>query len=159
MTLQATRDLLESERVWCVAARVALHDGEDAHHQMTDEGQMMVSVRTLRHDVQIWAILAGGGSADVGVWFIPPVGTEVIVNFDDGMFEGDAYIVGIHGKAPSDLAPGKVFIRGDVVNLANANEGPGPTSEGVVVGTGVDPFTGSTYNVLGNASTKVFAKK
>jgi phage baseplate assembly protein V len=35
----------------------------------------------------------------------------------------------------------------------------GPTGEGVVVGTGIDPFTGQTYNVLQSASTKVFAKK
>lgn len=34
----------------------------------------------------------------------------------------------------------------------------GPTSEGVVRGTGTDPFTGLTYAALGNASTKVFAK-
>jgi phage gp45-like len=34
-----------------------------------------------------------------------------------------------------------------------------PVGEGVVVGTGVDPFTGATYNTLTNASTRVFAKK
>lgn len=45
---------------------------------------------------------------------------------------------------------GKTIINGAVT---------GPAGEGVVVGTGIDPFTGSTYNVLGNASAKVFAKK
>lgn len=35
----------------------------------------------------------------------------------------------------------------------------GATGEGVVVGTGIDPFTGATYNTLGNASSTTFAKK
>lgn len=42
--------------------------------------------------------------------------------------------------------------------LAGA-ETAGPTSEGIVPGTGIDPFTGATYNQLGNASARVFAKK
>ncbi len=45
------------------------------------------------------------------------------------------------------------------VIMAGANAVAGPTSEGVVVGTGIDPFTGQTYNTLQNASSKVFAKK
>lgn len=55
---------------------------------------------------------------------------------------------------------GKVVIdaRGDgVVELGD--EGLVALTDGVVHGTGVDPFTGSTYAVLGNASTKVLAKK
>ncbi len=58
-------------------------------------------------------------------------------------------------KANGDITvePGE----GGKVILAGANTGPGPTGEGVVVGTGIDPFTGQTYNVLQNASTTVFA--
>lgn len=48
---------------------------------------------------------------------------------------------------------------GGKIILAGADTTPGPTGEGVVVGTGIDPFTGQTYNVLQNASSKVFAKK
>lgn len=121
MTLAATRDLLTDERVWCVAARVEVHDGETQHYAFASEGHLMISVRTLRHGVPIWALLKGGGSKGIGVWFIPPVGCEVIVNFDDGMFEGDAYIVGIHGIAPSTLAPGKLFLIGDDIQAKAEN--------------------------------------
>jgi hypothetical protein len=152
------KELLSDERIWTIAARVEKHKNDSEHYEMTDEGHMVVSVITLRHGVPIKAILNGGGNNGHGVWFIPPIGTEVVVNFDDGQFEGDAYIVGIHGHAPSALEPGKVLIRGDVVNLCDADENP-LTGEGVVIGTGIDPFTGQTYNALQNASTKVFAKK
>lgn len=38
-------------------------------------------------------------------------------------------------------------------------EVPGATNEGVVLGSGIDSFTGTPYSLLGSASTKVFAKK
>lgn len=143
-----------------MAARVALHDGDDEHFFFTDEGHIAISVITLRHGIPVTALLCGGADNGHGVWFIPPIGTEVIINFDDGELEGDAYLVAIHGHAPSNLVPGKVFIRGDVVNLCDADESVNPAQrEGVVVGSGIDPFTGQTYNALGNASSKVFAKK
>lgn len=56
-----------------------------------------------------------------------------------------------NGDIEATPAPGGKII------LAGA--ATGPDGEGVVVGTGIDPFTGSTYNVLGNASANVFAKK
>lgn len=49
-------------------------------------------------------------------------------------------------------AAGKTIFHG-------ATTGPGIVGEGVVVGTGIDPFTGQTYNALQNASTNVFVKK
>lgn len=48
---------------------------------------------------------------------------------------------------------------GGKIVFAGADTGPGLTSEGVVVGTGIDPFSGQTYNALGSASSNVFAKK
>lgn len=57
-----------------------------------------------------------------------------------------------NGDIEMTAAPGgKVILQGAATT--------GPASEGVVVGTGVDPFTGQTYNALQNASSKVFAKK
>jgi hypothetical protein len=45
-------------------------------------------------------------------------------------------------------------------NIIMANASVNPISgDGVVTGTAIDPFTGQTQNVLGNASAKVFAKK
>lgn len=45
-----------------------------------------------------------------------------------------------------------IMLGGDAITAPAA-------SEGVVVGLGQDPFTGATYAALGNASTRVFAKK
>ncbi len=48
---------------------------------------------------------------------------------------------------------GKVHVGGTCV------ETPGALNEGVVLGSGIDSFTGTPYSLLGSASTKVFAKK
>jgi phage baseplate assembly protein V len=61
----------------------------------------------------------------------------------------------IRMKASGDIevtAAGKTIFHG-------ASTAAGPTGEGVVVGTGIDPFTGQTYSALGACSSKVFAKK
>ncbi len=172
MTLTSLKQLIgEGDKVWCLAARVEVHTGQSLHYEKTAEGAMMISVQTLRHDVEIWALLKGG-AVGIGMWFIPPVGTEVLISFDDGEFEGDAYIVGIHGHSPDDLTPDKILIIGETVNvqattvniqatevnMCDADNTPA-VGDGVLNGKAIDPFTGSTHNVLGNASTKVFAKK
>lgn len=54
-----------------------------------------------------------------------------------------------------EIAPGP----GGKIVMAGADTTPGPTGEGVVVGTGIDPFTGQTYSALTNTSSVVFAKK
>lgn len=122
MTLAATRDMLKDERVWCIAARVELHDGDTQHYEINGEGQIIVSVRTLRHGVPIWAVLRGGDSEGRGVWQIPSIGTEVIVEFDDGMFEGDAYIVGTHGNPPAAAAnPNLLLVLSPNVEIRSVN--------------------------------------
>lgn len=110
--LAATREHLRDERIWCVAARVVIIDGDDSHWAYSEEGHLTVSVLTLKHGVPIRAILKGGDNAGSGIWFIPSVGTEVILSFDDGDFEGDAYIVGVHGKAPTGITSDTVFVIG-----------------------------------------------
>lgn len=121
MTLQATRDLLGDERVWCIAARVEAHEGEEDHFEVNAEGQITLSVVTLRHGVPINVILGGGDVNKKGVWFIPAVGTEVIVGFDDGEFEGDGYVVGIHGRSPGGIDATKVLIIGPAVEVRAEN--------------------------------------
>lgn len=162
MTLTAMRDLLKDERIWCVAATVRIHEGDDTYFERTRNGQISVSVVTNQHAVPISALLAGGDANSRGYWIIPSIGTEVIVAFDNGEFEGDAYIVGTIGKSPTEIteevtiiADTTVKIVADKVNICGANE----VTEGVVVGSGIDSFTGSPYHALGNTSTRVFAKK
>lgn len=165
MTLTSMRDLLKDGGVWCVAATVQLLDGATQHYRRAANGQIIVSVVTNLQAVPIEAFLLGGDFAGRGFWMIPAVGTEVMICFDNGDFEGDAFIVATIGRAPQNLdgevtiiSDSVVKIVADKVNICEANE-VGLTAEGVVVGTGMDPFTGQTYNALGNSSGKVFAKK
>ncbi len=53
------------------------------------------------------------------------------------------------------ISGGKIYLGDQVVPFV---ETPGPLNEGVVTGKGIDSFTGTPYSLLGNASTKVFAK-
>jgi hypothetical protein len=113
LTLQATRDLLKDDRIWCVAAHVALHKGEERHWFIGKEGQMLVSVLTNQHGSEIWAILDGGGRSGRGYWEVPAPGTELLIGFDHGEYEGEAYIVGMHGRCPTDLTDEKTIVVGD----------------------------------------------
>lgn len=111
---------------------------------------------------------------------VPLPGAEAVVVFPNGDREHPLVVsVSDRRHRPRDGEPGEVTMyshtgakavfkaNGDVeVTAAPGGKiifqgatTTGPTSEGVVVGTGIDSFTGSTYNVLGNASSKVFAKK
>jgi len=64
------------------------------------------------------------------------------------------------GAKVTMLANGNVEVTaGTGGSVILAGGATGATGEGVVVGTGVDPFTGQTYNALQSASSKVFAKK
>lgn len=79
--------------------------------------------------------------------------------------DGEPGQVTVHhykGAKMTFLANGNVEVtpgpEGKIV-FADADTGPGLTAEGVVVGTGIDPFSGQTYNALGSASGNVFAKK
>lgn len=116
--------LLRDERVAAVAARVAKLDGHPDVFDVNEEGDVIVSCLTLNHEVPIWANLDTlAGSSGHGVWFIPDEGTEVMIGFDDGDFEGEAYIIGrtSSGNAPEGLAPGKVFVLGVEVQVRSPN--------------------------------------
>lgn len=112
---------------------------------------------------------------------VPLVGAEAVVVFPGGD-RGHPLVVAVSDRRyrPTGGQPGEVTVynhtgakvritkdgdleltpapgRKTIIN--GANTGPGLAGEGVVVGTGIDPFTGQTYNALQNASTSVFAKK
>lgn len=120
MTLTATKELMAPDQVWTLAARVTKHDGENSHWRVGDEGQMIISVRTHTHDVQIDAIMKGGTNGG-GVWIIPDEGTEVLIAFDNGEFEGDAFLVATFGNSPVGLVPGRLLIIGDEVHVRSTS--------------------------------------
>lgn len=117
------RDMLEDDRAWCVGARVELHAGEADHWQVNEDGDLEVTVVTHQHGTEITALLGGiAGGNGRGTWRVPSVGTEGVVVFLDGDFEGDAvFLGGMSSKnVPSGVSDvrtlivdGEVEVRGD----------------------------------------------
>lgn len=120
MSMQGLRDLLHEEAFATVAARVALHDNETTHWRLADEGHVLLDVRTLQHDVPVRAILRGGGNDGTGAWFIPSLGTEVMLTCDID-FEGDVFVSSIHGLAPDGLAENLLLLLGQAIELRAAD--------------------------------------
>lgn len=122
MTMTAMRDLLAGDGIWCVAATIQVLKGETAHFQKQRNGQLMVSVVTNQHAVPMWAAFKGGDILGRGLWVIPGVGTEVLVCFDMGEFEGDAFVVAPFGSAPdAALVPNVTLVIDDTVEIRSLN--------------------------------------
>lgn len=67
--------------------------------------------------------------------------------------------LGVFPLQGTELSRTLVRIEAEEVELAAACSHNPLTGDGVVLASGTDPFTGTTYGALGNASTRVFAKK
>lgn len=123
-SLPSMRDLLKDERVGLVKGRVETHEGEPSHFEITAEGHVSLQCKSQIHGVPITAIMPGGSDDGSGTWAIPAPGTEVLLGFDDGDFEGDAFVVQVFGNAPPAVAATKVFIQGTDVRV----QAPGGTA-------------------------------
>lgn len=130
MALPNLKELLAPDEVWTVAARVAVHAGEKLHYHTNEEGDIVVSLLSLKHEVPINANLGALVSRPgVGIFQVPDVGVEVLVAFDWGDFGGEAYIVGYmtSGIAPkdldgNDLAPGIILVVASQVQVSGADK-------------------------------------
>lgn len=128
-------EVVNDGRVWSVRAIVAVHEGDDSHWGVNDDGDVEVSVEAVHGGGPLTTILvAAGGGGGRGYWAIPPVGAEVVVEMPED-FEGDAYLVGAAAsRQPPDgltadravlVAPelritatgGNVDLRGDEVHV------------------------------------------
>jgi hypothetical protein len=127
--MQNMREAMRDDRSHTIAARVQKHEGESKHYEVNAEGDLIVSVVGVLSGTPIWANLGAlcGGNGK-GVWVIPDEGVEVIVAFDDGDFEGEAYIIGMHpsGSTPAGMIPGRVYIYGVEVLIGNGSGGEEP---------------------------------
>lgn len=159
--LPATKQMLEDERIWGVAARVAVHRGEVTHFALS-EGQLHVSLITLSHNQEIWALLQGAFRSGAGMWRIPDVGTEVFVMWNDGDFEGDGYIAGFYGQAPDNMTENVTLILDGKVKIMS----PGgvsssiPTMEDLqrlydYVNAQFSTASGHTHAVVGGSTTTI----
>lgn len=159
--LASIRDLAMDERVFLVLARVALHEGQTKHWYVTDEGHIAVRVLTHRHSAPIDAVLKSGDDNGVGEWSIPAIGTEVLIGFDDGDYESDAFVVAVYGNSPpTQLAERKLVLVGDEIHAVAPN-GTGVAlalksdvqSQTNYLKKQFDSATGHTHAVVGGSTT------
>ena len=133
-------------------------DGGDSHFEI-EGGHVWVDCVIMPTEAPITCRLTTvAGAPGNGVWMVPPEGTEVCIALPGGSVENGGIIVGILGTAPSGTGENQIVIVADKVILGNP-DGQSEFLNGVVVGGGIDPFTGQTYANLQNASTKVLAEK
>jgi len=125
-------------------------EGEAQHWEVNEDGDLMVSVTMDHHQVPVWALFAPlVGGTNLGVWVIPPEGTEVVVAFPDDDFSGDAVVVGCLAHTPSDLTAARVLVMGAEVWVYNGSGTPQPVAladhrhSPSGLSAGGDPVTGT----------------
>lgn len=163
LDLGQLKEALRDGKLWAALGVVTKFPGETVHYEVDDDGQgVSVDVELIPNRERVSCRLGSGSGG--GVWRIPAEGSEVAVLVPMGDLEADPILVATVDAPPSQLtddsttvivATGTVKVIAPLVEL-----GDSPLElDGVVVGTGIDPFTGSTYTALGNASAVVRAKK
>lgn len=157
------REALRDGKIWTALGVVTRFPGESVHYEIDDDGGgVTVDVELVPNRERV-ACRLGSGSGG-GVWRIPPEGAEVAVLVPMGDLDADPIITCVVSSPPAQLtddtetvvvASGKVKVIAPEIDL-----GDSPNAlDWVVVGTGIDPFTGSPYHALGNVSSVVRAKK
>lgn len=144
--------------------------GETSHFEIDTENgtnEILVDVELIPSGTRTLCRLGFGND---GVYRIPRENTEVavLVPYDSSSLIKDSLdyegiIVGVlDTSAPAELnGDDIVVVEATRVHVLSADiklGNPG-AQDGVVTGTGIDPFTGATYYALGNSSSKVKAEK
>jgi len=168
------RRLVADDRVWAVRGVVYKPDDAASHYRIVESGGQVTDVivevlsSPSKHDLSCSLATVAGG-AGVGIWSIPPIGTQVLVALPEGKVDFRPTIVAIlsSGQAPSRIsddrtvivASGTVEITAPKVVLAAHPELVIDQTDGFVHGRGVDPFTGAPYWALGSTSAVVKGEK
>lgn len=162
--------LAKSEMVTSLGV-VRKFPGEESHFEISNENgdaEILVDVELIPSGERTLCRIGFGSD---GVYKIPRENQEVAVlipynpqSLIKDALDYGAIIVGVlDNNAPSQLNDDDiVVVKSTRIHLVSDNIklGTNPNAnDGVVVGTGIDSFTGSTYFALGNASSKVKAHK
>lgn len=167
LEMSAMRQALLDHRFWTGVGLVYKPSGEAAHFEIDDDIGCLVHVRLMPNEEPLLCRLGGLGEGGAnGVWRVPPVDSEVAVLVPDGYLENDPILIGVlsSGSVPEELdgetlvvkSPQIVIIADGAVEVGQKGLGP---LDGVVHGSGIDPFTGQTYAALNNTSSTLKAKK
>lgn len=163
------RALVEDHRVWFFHAVVIDPDGAGQHFDL-DEEDLFIEIETQPGQLDLTARLGSAfGGPGEGLWHIPPVGAEVVVALPAGRIDFQPTIVSVlsGGLLPARVSNDRtVFVTEKDLEITAPKVylGPSPdtiveASDGLVHGSGIDPFSGQTYAALMNTTDKVFSKK
>lgn len=188
LPLDAIKESLADGRVWVKLGIVAQLEGETSHYELDGE-DLLVDVELMPDRVPLLCRLGvAGGGAGRGIWWVPQVGTEVLVAVIDGDLEADGVIVAClsTGAVPAGLDATTLVIKGnphvkiigDNVTIEAENNlhvtaqeatieatevvlgnASSPTLAGLVNGACIDSFTGTPYSALHGLSNQVKAPK
>lgn len=165
------REWLASAQLVTSLGVVRKFPGEESHYEINTENgerEILVDVELIPSGTRVQCRLGFGND---GVYRIPRENQEVavLVPYDpttlikDSLDFGPIIVGVLDNEAPSQLDSDDIVVikTGTVKVIADAIElGDSPAIlDEVVVGSGIDSFTGSNYKVLGNTSSKVKAKK
>lgn len=165
------RALMQDRRLWVALGLVTKPPDAAAHFEVTENrADVLVHVELAPRRIEMWCRLGAlAGGSDLGVWRVPPVGAEVAVVVPEGEVGFQPVLIATlsSGRAPERVSDGRtIIVATDTVEITAPKVILGPTpgsvvaqTDGLVHGTGVDPFTGATYWTLGNTTSKVFSKK
>lgn len=171
LDVNVMRSMLGSQQMTTSLGVVRLFPGETSHFDVdTDNGtnEIVVDVELVPSGERVACRLGFGND---GVYRIPRVNSEVAVLLPyqqnslikDSIDFGPIIVGVLDNNAPSQLnGDDIVVIQATRVHVVSSDIKLGTSPgvlDGVVVGSGIDPFTGSTYNALGNSSNKVSAEK
>lgn len=122
------RDLLKDHRLWVSLGIVSTPEDGGQHWELVPgaDGSTDINVEVLLapSNVSVTARL-GGAAGGAGIWQVPPLGAEVVVNFPDGRLDWMPVIV-------AQLSTG---------NVPNPNgQGPSPTNLVIAVQPGSKVF-------------------
>lgn len=153
-------------RFWTALGTVMDRQGGQ-HFELHDGADITVDVELHPSGRVITCRIAGaGGGAGRGAWGIPDPGDEVAVIVPDGEEDAGGIVVGTlsSGAVPPDTAPATWVVQAPTVIIVGGDVQLGASGltaalDGVVTARGIDPFTGSTYDALNNASSVVKAKR
>jgi hypothetical protein len=118
---------LADDKVHVKMGVVTLFDGESSHWEL-DDGDLFVDVEIAPQGQPVLCRMSTAiGGANLGLWLVPPVGTEVIVAFPDGDFEGNPVIIGCmtSGTAPANLSASIVVLRCPAGGEVRIDDGSG----------------------------------
>lgn len=106
------RELLMDRRMWCAVGQVLAPNATDKHFAITGD-DVYVDVQLSPNGEQVLCRLGTvGGGIGLGIWSIPPPGSQVAVLVPQGDVEADPVVVAVlsSGAPPDGLADGGTIV-------------------------------------------------